>query len=55
MVGSQDDRLYAIEPDGKLRWSVELGGDVDISPILTGDGTIYVGSDDGTLYALRAK
>jgi outer membrane protein assembly factor BamB len=54
LFGSQDDRVYALEPDGKLRWSVELGGDVDSSPILSPDGTIYVGSDDGKLYALRA-
>jgi len=54
LFGSQDDRLYCLEPDGKLRWSVELGGDVDSSPILAADGTIYVGTDDKKLYALHA-
>ena len=54
LFGSQDDRLYCLESDGRLRWSVELGGDVDSSPILAADGTIYVGSDDKKLYALRA-
>ena len=44
----------ALEPDGRMRWSVELGGDVDSSPILSGDGTIFVGSDDRKMYALRA-
>jgi outer membrane protein assembly factor BamB len=33
---------------------VELGGDVDSSPTLAADGTIFVGSDDHKLYALRA-
>jgi outer membrane protein assembly factor BamB len=33
---------------------VELGGDVDSSPALAADGTIFVGSDDRKLYALRA-
>jgi outer membrane protein assembly factor BamB len=33
---------------------VELGGDVDSTPIIAPDGTIYVGTDDGKLYALRA-
>ncbi len=33
----------------------ESCGDVDSSPILAADGTIYVGSDDGNLYALRGK
>jgi outer membrane protein assembly factor BamB len=32
---------------------VELGGDVDSSPILAPDGTIYVGTDDKKLYALH--
>ncbi len=54
LFGSQDDRVYALEPDGRLRWSVELGGDVDSSPILAADGTIFVGADDRKLYALRA-
>jgi outer membrane protein assembly factor BamB len=53
IFGSQDDRLYALERDGRMRWSVELGGDVDSSPALAEDGTIYVGTDDRRLYALR--
>ena len=53
LFGSEDDRLYALEPDGRLRWSVELGGDVDSSPLIGPDGTIYVGADDKKLYALR--
>jgi len=32
LFGSQDDRVYALEADGRLRWSVELDGDVDSSP-----------------------
>jgi outer membrane protein assembly factor BamB len=55
LFGSQDDRLYCLEPDGHLRWSVELGGDVDSSPTLAADGTIFVGSDDRKLYALRVQ
>ena len=54
LFGSQDDRVYCLEPDGHLRWSVEVGGDVDSSPTLAADGTIFVGSDDRKLYALRA-
>ena len=53
LIGSQDDRLYAIEPDGKLRWSVLLGGDVDSTPAIAADGAIYVGSDDGVLHVRR--
>ena len=54
LFGAQDDRLYALEPNGFPRWSVEMGGDVDSSPLLGPDGTIYVGSDDKRLYALRS-
>jgi outer membrane protein assembly factor BamB len=53
LFGSQDDRLYALEANGHLRWSVELFGDIDSSPSLGSDGTIFVGADDRKLYALR--
>ena len=33
LFGSQDDRLYALEANGHLRWSVELCGDIDSSPV----------------------
>jgi outer membrane protein assembly factor BamB len=52
IFGSQDDRLYALDSEGHHRWSVELGGDIDSSPVLGPDGTIYVGCDDRRLYAL---
>lgn len=43
-------------PDGQpqLVWSVKAGGAINTSPIL-GDGTLFVGSDDGYLYALDAR
>ena len=43
-------------PDGQpqLVWSVKAGGAIGTSPIL-GDGTLFVGSDDGYLYALDAR
>ena len=34
------------------RWRFETGGDVDSSPAIGADGTVYVGSDDGNLYAI---
>jgi outer membrane protein assembly factor BamB len=38
---------------GRLRWRYTTGSNVDSSPAAAG-GTIYVGSDDGTVYALDA-
>jgi outer membrane protein assembly factor BamB len=43
-------------PDGQpqLVWSVKAGAAISTSPIL-GDGTLFVGSDDGYLHALDAR
>lgn len=40
--------LYAIRPDGLIMWDFKTLGDVDSSPALGSDGTIYVGSDSYT-------
>ena len=52
-VGSQDDRLYAVTPEGKVRWDVEFPTDIDSSVAVTDAGTLVVGSDDGKLRGLR--
>jgi outer membrane protein assembly factor BamB len=36
-----------------LKWSCDIGGDVHSSPAVAADGTIYVGSYDNKLYAVR--
>ena len=43
-IGSYDDNLYAINPDGTKKWAFDIGDDVDSSPAIGSDGTIYVGS-----------
>jgi outer membrane protein assembly factor BamB len=50
-VGSGNDRhLYAINPDGALKWKFTTGVIQAIaSPSIGPDGTIYFGSDDGNL------
>jgi outer membrane protein assembly factor BamB len=50
-VGSNDNNLYAINPDGSLKWSYTTGDLVQSSPAIGADGTVYVGSWDGNLYA----
>lgn len=37
------------------RWRFETGGDVDSSPAVGPDGTVYVGSDDGNCYAVHPE
>ena len=51
--GSYDGKLYAINPDGTLKWSYASGGRIYGSPAIGSDGTIYFGSFDYLLYALN--
>ena len=51
-VGSDDHKLYAIGPDGVLRWAFTTGADVR-SSVAIGNGIIYVGSFDAQLYAVH--
>jgi hypothetical protein len=52
-VGSDDYKLYAINPDGSQKWSFTTGFYVGSSPAIGADGTIYVGSNDNNLYAIN--
>ncbi|MFP4611536.1 MAG: PQQ-binding-like beta-propeller repeat protein, partial [Thiohalophilus sp.] len=52
-VGSADNKVYALNPDGSEKWSFETGSDVESSPALGDDGTVYAGSVDNTVYALN--
>ena len=49
-----DGKVYALDAaTGRVRWAYTTGSHVDSSPAVAG-GTVYVGSDDGTVYALKA-
>jgi len=50
-VGSNDDNLYAVNPDGSKKWNLNTGADVRTSPVIGPDGTLYAGSDNGRIYA----
>ena len=65
-VGSEDSSLYAMNPDGTLKWKFNTGiateisggitlskGPINSSPAIGNDGTIYVGSDNGFFYAVN--
>jgi outer membrane protein assembly factor BamB len=52
-VGSEDNKLYAINPNGSFKWSYTTGSAVRSAPAIGSDGTIYVGSDDDKLYAIN--
>ena len=55
-VGSDDETLYAINPDGLLKWTFSTNGQILSSPAIGADGTgtiVYVGSEDDNLYAIN--
>ena len=51
--GSQDDFVYGLSEGGQLLFRHNIGRDVDSSPVIDSRGTLLVGADDGSLYALR--
>ena len=53
IVGSDEGVVYAVDLNGKVRWSIPTGGVVFSSPAIAPDGTVYVGSGDQRLYAIR--
>ena len=52
-VGSLDNSLYAVNPNGTLRWSYPTGDGIRSSPAMTTDGSVCVGSYDDALYAVN--
>ncbi|HHH80077.1 MAG TPA: hypothetical protein ENL13_04160, partial [Thermoplasmatales archaeon] len=52
-IGSNAGYIYAINPDGALKWRYKTGKDVLSSPAIDKNGIIYVGSMDGSFYALN--
>jgi outer membrane protein assembly factor BamB len=53
--GSRDHRLYAVDPDGGLKWFFSTGGAIRSAPAISKAGFVYFGSEDGKLYSLDAN
>ncbi len=47
-------KLFAIEPDGTVRWSYTLKAFSTWNPHVTESGTIYVGDNNGYFYAIHS-
>jgi outer membrane protein assembly factor BamB len=48
-----DEFLYALNPDGTLKWKFQAGDVIEFSsPAIGADGTIYIGCFDHNLYAV---
>ncbi|MEW5896204.1 MAG: PQQ-binding-like beta-propeller repeat protein [Nanoarchaeota archaeon] len=63
-VGSHDSKIYAINPDGTLKWSFKAGNPlynekwkhwhgIVSSPSVSGDGTVYIAAPGDNFYALN--
>jgi outer membrane protein assembly factor BamB len=45
--------LRALNPDGTTKWAINVGSDIDSTPVVGEGGTIYFGTDGGALFALE--
>jgi len=53
VAGTRDGWLHALRPDGSVAWEFQAAGAFTGQARVVGD-TVYVGNDDGHLYALDA-
>ncbi len=55
-AGSEDNNLYALNPDGTMKWKFTMGARIQFtSPAINSDGTIYIASNDGKLHAIATS
>lgn len=45
--------IYSLDSDGKLRWKYYIDTPFTTTPALGSDGTVYVGTNDGMIYAIE--
>jgi len=48
-----DGTFYAVRPNGSEKWRFTTDGGVLFAPTIGPDATIYVGTANGRLYAIR--
>lgn len=53
-AGSSDGGLYAVSPNGTLKWRFQAGNSIGSSPAVGADRTIFFGCYDAYVYAVRA-
>ncbi len=53
--GDKDRNVYAVYPNGTMKWKYHTDGWITSSPALAEDGTLYVGSWDDRLYAFNSS
>ncbi|MFC1530423.1 PQQ-binding-like beta-propeller repeat protein [Gemmatimonadota bacterium] len=51
VITARDEQVYSISPFGQILWQQGAGVPLFSSPVIGGDGSIYVGSGDGSMLA----
>jgi outer membrane protein assembly factor BamB len=52
-VGANDNTIYAVNPDGSIKWEFAVAAYIQSSPTIGADGTIYMNVDESPrLYAI---
>ncbi|PTY06311.1 hypothetical protein DB347_12820 [Opitutaceae bacterium EW11] len=51
---SNTGKLFAVNPDGSVKWTFDAPDWIDSTPAVGSDGTVYVGCWNGVLYALKS-
>ena len=52
--GAESSQVYALYPDGTPAWTYQTNNGINwTSPAITSDGTLYIGNNAGTLFAIR--
>ncbi len=54
-LGRFDQKLCAMDPDGRIKWNFKTGSEVQSSPAVGQDGTIYFGCRDRKFYAVSPE
>ncbi|WP_052279228.1 PKD domain-containing protein [Methanosarcina acetivorans] len=52
-IGDRSGTLYAINPNGTLKWGTSIGTKSFPTPAIASDGTIYAGGNDKIVYAIN--
>lgn len=54
-VGSSNGIFYAIEPDGRVKWTFDAGYFINSAPVIGPDGSVYFVAYHKTLFAMDPK
>ncbi|OPX90752.1 MAG: Serine/threonine-protein kinase AfsK [Pelotomaculum sp. PtaB.Bin104] len=52
-LGTEDNRLLAVNPQGRMDWELTLDDKISLQPLIKPDGYLYVVTDAGTLYKIK--